>query len=218
MTSGGNTSRYYPSSSSAASIKGCCCCLLLLFSFLALLSLTIILVIVLAIKPKKPQFDLQQVTVQYINLAATNSFTAAVDSPSSASLSLVIRMLFTAKNDNIAGIKYRDSTFNIMYRGIPLGRGTVPGFYQAAHSAKNVETTVSVDRVNLLQADAADLVRDASLNDRVELRIMGDVNAKIRVIGITSPSVQVSIDCAIVLSPSKQSLVSKKCGFDGLQV
>ncbi|KAI3702072.1 hypothetical protein L6452_27718 [Arctium lappa] len=209
MTSGSNTShRYYPSSSSAASIKGCCCCLLLLFSFLALLSLAIILVIVLAIKPKKPQFDLQQVTVQYINLDSSSS---------SASLSLVIRMLFTAKNDNIAGIKYRDSTFNIMYRGIPLGRGTVPGFYQAAHSAKNVETTVSVDRVNLLQADAADLVRDASLNDRVELRIMGDVNAKIRVIGITSPSVQVSIDCAIVLSPSKQSLVSKQCGFDGLQ-
>ncbi|CAH1445162.1 unnamed protein product [Lactuca virosa] len=119
------TSRYYPrsSSSSTASIKGCCCCLGLLFSFLALLSLAIILVIVLAIKPKKPQFDLQQVTVQYINFAATNSLTTAVDSPSSASLSLVIRMLFTAKNDNIAGIKYRDSTFNIMYRGVPLGSG-----------------------------------------------------------------------------------------------
>ncbi|KAL7583443.1 uncharacterized protein LOC111903441 [Lactuca sativa] len=214
------TSRYYPSSSSSstASIKGCCCCLGLLFSFLALLSLAIILVIVLAIKPKKPQFDLQQVTVQYINFAATNSFTSAVDSPSSTSLSLVIGMVFTAKNDNIAGIKYRDSTFNIMYRGVPLGRGTVPGFYQAAHSVKKVQTTVSVDRVNLLQADAAELVTDASVNDRVELRIMGDVSAKIRVIGITSPSVQVSIDCSIVISPSKQSLISKQCGFDGLQV
>ncbi|CAH1445161.1 unnamed protein product [Lactuca virosa] len=46
---------------------------------------------------------------------------------------------------------------------------------------------------------------------------MGDVSAKIRVIGITSPSVQVSIDCSIVISPSKQSLISKQCGFDGLQ-
>ncbi|KAI3499511.1 hypothetical protein L1887_35312 [Cichorium endivia] len=64
-------------------------------------------------------------------------------------------MLFTAKNDNIAEIKYRDSTFNIMYRGVPLGRGTVPGFYQA----------VSVDRMSLLQADAAKLVR----MDRVSL-------------------------------------------------
>ncbi|KVI10979.1 uncharacterized protein LOC112506225 [Cynara cardunculus var. scolymus] len=206
---------YYPhssSSSSSASIRGCCCCLILLFSFLALLVLTVVLVIVLAVKPKKPQFDLQQVGVQYINLAAP------VNAPTTASLSLAIRMLFTAKNDNKVGIKYGVSTFNIMYRGIPLGRGTVPGFYQPAHSVRQVQTTVTVDRVNLLQADAADLVRDASLNDRVELRIMGDVNAKIRILGLTSPSVQASIDCAIAISPRKQALIYKQCGFDGLKV
>ncbi|KAI3770295.1 hypothetical protein L6452_01422 [Arctium lappa] len=206
---------YYPhsSSSSSASIRGCCCCLILLFSFLALLVLTVVLVIVLAVKPKKPQFDLQQVGVQYINLAAP------VNAPTTtASLSLAIRMLFTAKNDNTVGIKYGVSTFNIMYRGIPLGRGTVPGFYQPAHSVRQVQTTVTVDRVNLLQADAADLVRDASLNDRVELRIMGDVNAKIRILGLTSPSVQASIDCAIAISPRKQALTYKQCGFDGLKV
>lgn len=101
-------------------------------------------------------------------------------------------MLFTAKNDNKVGIKYGVSTFNIMYRGIPLGRGTVPGFYQPAHSVRRVQTMVSVDRVNLMQADAVDLIRDVSVNDRVDLRIMGDVNAKIRILGLTSPSVQVS--------------------------
>ncbi|KAI3755247.1 hypothetical protein L1987_55043 [Smallanthus sonchifolius] len=153
MTSG-NTS-----SSSAASIKGCCCCLVLLFSFLALLSLAVILVIVLAIKPKKPQFDLQQVTVQYINFATTNP-------PTSASLSLVIRMLFTAKNDNIAAIK----------------------------------------RMRVIWLEI------------LRLMIGWGVNAKIRIIGITSPGVQVLLDCAIVISPNKQSLVSKQCGFDGLQV
>ncbi|KAJ0800794.1 putative Late embryogenesis abundant protein [Helianthus annuus] len=195
-------------SSSAASIKGCCCCLILLFSFLLLLSLAIILILVLAVKPKTPQFTLQQVTINYINFTATDS----------ATVTLVFRMLFTARNNNIAGIKYRDSTFTIMYRGVPVGRGVVRGFYQAAHSARNVETTVSVDQTNLMQADAAALVRDVTVYDRVELRVMGDVSAKIRIIGITSPSVQVSLDCAIVISPSKQSLVSKQCGFDGLQV
>ncbi|KAI3810340.1 hypothetical protein L1987_19952 [Smallanthus sonchifolius] len=161
---------------SSASIRGCCCCLILLFSFLALLVLTVVLIIILAVKPKKPQFDLQQVAIQYINLAAPL--------PTTASLSLAVRMLFTATNDNKVGIKYGVSTFNIMYRGIPLGRGTVPGFF---HSVRQVQTTVIVDRVNLMQADAADLVRDATVNDRVELRIMGDVNAKIRILGLTSP-------------------------------
>lgn len=127
-------------------------------------------------------------------------------------------MLFTAKNDNKVGIKYEESTFIIMYRGNPLGRGTVPGFYQPAHSVRQVQTTVSVDRVNLLQTDAADLISDATVNDRVELRIMGDVKAKIRIIGLTSPAVQVSIDCTIAISPKKQSLAYKQCGFDGLQL
>ncbi|XP_071691585.1 NDR1/HIN1-like protein 13 [Rutidosis leptorrhynchoides] len=212
---------YYPNSStssSSASIKGCCCCLFLLFSFLVLVAIAVVLVIFFAVKPKKPEYNLQQVGVQYINLASTTAPSTLTNLPNSASLSLAIRMLFTAKNDNKVGIKYEQSTFNIMYRGIPLGRGIVPGFYQPAHSVRQVQTTVTVDRVNLLQADAADLIRDASYNDRVELRIMGEVRAKIRIIGLTSPAVQVSIDCAIAISPRKQSLTYKQCGFDGLQV
>ncbi|KAK4378637.1 hypothetical protein RND71_000499 [Anisodus tanguticus] len=211
-----NGTHHQPSSfsSSKASFKGCCCCLFLLFSFLLLLILAVILVIVLAVKPKKPQFDLQQVGVQYVGITPN----PATITTSSASVSLNIRMVFTAFNDNKVGIKYGQSRFTIIYHGIPLGRGTVPGFYQPAHSVKRVETTIVVDRVNLLQADAADLIRDAALNDRVELRVLGDVGAKIRIIGFTSPGVEVSVDCAIVISPRKQALTYKQCGFDGLSV
>ncbi|KAL8142139.1 hypothetical protein V2J09_015171 [Rumex salicifolius] len=214
---------YYSSSSSfssSPSIKGCCCCLFLLLSFLALLALAILLVVVLAVKPKKPQFDLQQVGVQYVGITANPAASAATAAAaaSSASLSLNIRLLFTAANPNKVGIKYGESRFTVMYRGIPLGEGIVPGFYQPAHSVRQVETIVAVDRVNLQQADATDLVRDASLNDRVELRVLGDVRAKIRIMTFDSPSVQVSVDCAIVISPLKQSLSYKQCGFDGLNV
>ncbi|KAK7246820.1 hypothetical protein RIF29_41690 [Crotalaria pallida] len=216
--------QYYPttparSSSSAASFKGCCCCLFLLFSFLALLLLAIVLVILLALKPKKPQFDLQQVAVQYMGISQSpSSTTTATDPTTTASLSLTIRLLFTAVNPNKVGIKYGESRFTVMYRGIPLGKASVPGFYQDSHSVKQIAATISVDRVNLLQADAADLIRDASLNDRVDLRVLGDVGAKIRVMNFDSPGVQVSVDCAIVISPRKQSLTYKQCGFDGLSV
>ncbi|XP_065631310.1 uncharacterized protein LOC111996338 [Quercus suber] len=211
------------SSYSSASFKGCCCCLFLLFSFLALLILAVVLVIILAVKPKKPSFDLQQVGVQYMGITTPTSDSAAVTTDpnnptTSASLSLSIRMLFTAVNPNKVGIKYGESKFTVMYRGIPLGEASVPGFYQEAHSVRQVAATIAVDRINLQQADAADLVRDASLNDRVELRVLGDVGAKIRVMNFDSPGVQVSVDCAIVISPRKQSLTYKQCGFDGLSV
>ncbi|KAL1534294.1 hypothetical protein AAHA92_30484 [Salvia divinorum] len=212
MTSTSGNHRHYhpPSPSSSASLRGCCCCLFLLFSFLALLVVAVALVVVLALKPKKPEFDLQQVAVQYVGISQTTA--------SSAAVSLDIRMVFAASNGNKVGIKYGESRFTVMYRGIPLGRGAVPGFYQPAHTVRRVEVVIVVDRVSLMQADAADLVSDASLNDRVELRVVGDVGAKIRILGLTSPGVQVSVDCTIAISPRKQSLIYKQCGFDGLSV
>ncbi|KAK1560729.1 hypothetical protein Q3G72_030221 [Acer saccharum] len=219
---------YYPTSSSSsspksASFKGCCCCLFLLFSFLALLALAIVLVVILAVKPKKPQFDLQQVGVQYMGITPTTASSLdptsnTMSSTQSASISLTIHMLFTAVNPNKVGIKYGESRFTVMYRGIPLGKASVPGFYQESHSSRNVEATIAVDRANLMQADAASMIKDASLNDRIELRVLGDVGAKIRVLNFDSPGVQVSVDCAIAISPRKQSLTSKQCGFDGLSV
>lgn len=212
--------QYYPRtparSSSSASLKGCCCCLFLLLSFLALLTLAIVLIILLAVKPKKPQFDLQQVGVQYMGITPTPNIPTGTTA--GASLSLTIRLLFQAANPNKVGIKYGESRFTVMYRGIPLGKASVPGFYQDAHSVRNVVATIVVEKVNLLQADAADLIRDASLNDRVDLRVLGDVGAKIRVMNFDSPNVEVSVDCAIVISPRKQSLTYKQCGFDGLSV
>lgn len=83
----------------------------------------------------------------------------------------------------------------------------MPSFYQPAHSVRQVAVNIGVDRVNLLQADAANLLRDASLNDRVEFRIFGDVGAKIRILGITSPGVQVSI----TLSPCVFFLLLLSC-------
>ncbi|XP_072089814.1 uncharacterized protein [Arachis hypogaea] len=42
----------------------------------------------------------------------------------------------------------------------------------------------------MLHFYSANLMRDASLNDRVELRILGDVGAKILVINFDTPGVQ----------------------------
>uniref|UniRef100_A0A1J3G0G0 Late embryogenesis abundant protein LEA-2 subgroup domain-containing protein n=1 Tax=Noccaea caerulescens TaxID=107243 RepID=A0A1J3G0G0_NOCCA len=206
------------SSSSSASLKGCCCCLFLLFAFLALLVLAVVLIVILAVKPKKPQFDLQQVAVVNMGIVPQNNPNPSVLDPTSASLSFTIRMLFTAGNPNKVGIRYGESSFTVMYKGMPLGRATVAGFYQDAHSTRNVETTIAVDRVNLMQGNAGDLVRDASLNDRVDLTIRGDVSAKIRVMNFDSPGVQVSVNCGIGISPRKQALIYKQCGFDGVSV
>ncbi|KAM1091226.1 hypothetical protein ACFX2J_018536 [Malus domestica] len=68
-----------------------------------------------------------------------------------------------------------------MYSRISLGKAFIPDFYQDAHFVCQVVATITIYRVNLLQADTVDLVQDASLNDRVELRVLGDVGAKIHI-------------------------------------
>ncbi|KAM0948910.1 hypothetical protein DsansV1_C06g0064671 [Dioscorea sansibarensis] len=207
------------STSSSASFRGCCCCLFLLLTLLALLAVAATLVIVLAIKPKKPQFDLNQVSVQYLLVAPSQSPQSPSPSPSSSAfLSLNITLLFTAQNPNKVGIRYDPTSFDLMYHGVPLGVATVPGFEQPAHSARLVLSRVVVSRVDVLQSDALELIRDAAVNDRVDLRVSGDVGAKIRFIGLTSPRVQVSVDCAIVISPRRQAVTYKQCGVEGVNV
>lgn len=184
---------HYSSGSSSASIKGCCCCLFLLLTLLALLAVAIALVVVLVVKPHKPTFDLNQVSVQYL-LVTAPSASLASSTPATTSnpyLSLNITLLFTAVNPNKVGIRYGSTDFEVMYRGVPLGVAVVPGFEQPAQSSRTVRSTVSVDHFDVTQAGALDLVRDATVNDRVELRITGDVGARILVLGLTSPRVQV---------------------------
>lgn len=201
--------------SSSASLRGCCCCIFMLAIFLALLALAVALVVILAVKPRKPHFDLNQVSVQYLLVAPPS---AAVPAAPAAYLSLNITLLFTAANPNKVGIRYGATALDVMYHGVPLGVAAVPGFEQPAHSTRLLQTRVVVDRFNVLQSDAQDLIRDASLNDRVELRITGDVAAKILLLGFSSPKVQVSLDCAIAISPRRQSVTYKQCGVDGLSV
>nr|CAD1837568.1 unnamed protein product [Ananas comosus var. bracteatus] len=150
-------------------------------------------------------------------LPSSSSSSSPSDS-SSAYLSLNITLLFTADNPNKVGIRYGPTAFDVMYRGVPLGVAAVPGFEQPAHSTRLVQTRFSVDRFNVLQSDALDLLRDAALNDRVDLRLTGDVDANIRLLGFTSPRVRVSVDCAIAISPRRQSLTYKQCGVDGVNL
>lgn len=170
------------SSSAAASFKGCCCCLFLLLVFLALLVAAVALFVFFALKPKKPQFELQQVSVHYLIFTTSSAATY---------LSLNISLLFTASNPNKVGIKYSPADLYVMYKGVPLGVARVPAFFQPAHSLSSFSAGVAVDRLDVSMVNAADLVRDAAVNDRVDLNVVGDVAARIRVLGINSPKVKV---------------------------
>ncbi|PKA53502.1 hypothetical protein AXF42_Ash008998 [Apostasia shenzhenica] len=203
------------SSSSAASLKGCCCCLFLFLIFLSLFAVAAALVIVLAVRPKKPDFDLQRAEVNYLLISPAETAATSPAAASAAYLSLNVTLLFTAANPNKVAIKYTAAAIYALYRGLPIAIAAVPEFEQPARRTRLVKTTVSVSRFNVVQADAGELVREASVSDRVEIRVAGDVGARIRFIGLTSPRVQVAVDCVIVMSPRRQLQTYQQCGIGG---
>jgi len=198
---------------STFSFSRCCCCVFSLIFIVVAIVGVVALVVFIVLKPKKPEFNLQSVTV--VSLETYPPLGSALTSME-VFLTLNITMAFTALNPNKVGIKYSGSEFYVMYKDMPLGVAVVPPFYQPSHSNTTVQTELVVTRVNILQAAALDLIRDATVNDRVPLRITGDVGARIRVLQINSPKVQVSLDCQIVISPRRRALTSKQCGVDGV--
>ncbi|GKC50933.1 hypothetical protein Tco_1073678 [Tanacetum coccineum] len=90
-----------------------------------------------------------------------------------------------------------EKTFSLLYGGKEEAflRKVITSIYkiidQLEHSVRCVESRVNVERVSLLHTYAANLLRDVTVSDRVELRIMGDVSAKIKILGLTSPSIQI---------------------------
>jgi len=196
---------------STFSFTKCCCCVFSVLFILAAIVGVIALVVLLVVKPKKPEFNLQSVTV--VSLQTEPPLGSELTSME-VFLTLNITMAFTALNPNKVGIMYSSSDFYVMYQEMLIGVAMVPPFYQPSHSNTTVQTELVVTRVNILQAAALNLIRDATVYDRVRLRITGDVGARIRVLQINSPKVQVSLDCQIVISPRRRTLTDKQCGLN----
>ncbi|CAJ1935940.1 unnamed protein product [Sphenostylis stenocarpa] len=135
----------------------------------------------------KPHLDLRQLGLQYMATSPNPNRPG----PSSANLYFIIRLVFAVVNtNNRVGISCGQSRVTLLYRGTPLGRATMPAFFQHPHTVKEVVATVGVDDVNLSNSDAADFTRDALLNDRVELRVLAHVATKIRLFNLQSPPLQ----------------------------
>ncbi|VFQ88852.1 unnamed protein product [Cuscuta campestris] len=210
------SSRSSSSSSSKPSLSGCCRCLFFLVVLIAVLVVAFVLLVVLFVKPKKPQIDLDQVKVQIV--APTTTAAASSDvAAAAASEGIAITMSFNVTNDNKVGITFAGSRFVVLYKEIPLGQGFVREFSMPAHTVSRVYTAVFVSPAILQQTDVQSLLQDAT-KDRVVLKVLGDPGAKLVILGLSSPKVQVAVDCSIEISPTKLAVISHQCSFDGVGV
>ncbi|KAK8921684.1 hypothetical protein KSP39_PZI020664 [Platanthera zijinensis] len=204
-----------PCSSSAESGSNECHCFY--FSLFLIFLMLLPFMIYYLNQPRTPDFDLDRVDVEYFRIAPNEVGGAGgTASPSAVYLWLNITLRFTSVNNDWAKLSYEATNICVLYHGAPLGKAVVPGFQQPRYSTRPVDSRVIVSRFNMLQVDSPELVRDASVNDGVELRVTANTTWKIT--GRPTDDItddQVHVSCFVVFSPRNLSLALKNCDGAG---
>ncbi|XP_050383881.1 uncharacterized protein LOC126800544 [Argentina anserina] len=167
------------------------CLFLLLFLLLPVVFLGVVtLIIIFVMKPQKPVFSLQDISVDSYKLNASLGPTLFVSS--------VITMTLNAQNRNKVGIWYTSSHLEALYDGLPMGTIRIPGFLQPAHSSNvTVETRLLFPCVNASQILVeASLQKDPRKNT-FQMKIVGDVGAHLLVFHIILLKIKVGLECDI---------------------
>ncbi|KAJ7521686.1 hypothetical protein O6H91_19G063800 [Diphasiastrum complanatum] len=164
----------------------CYCCFASLLVGVLVAVAVLLLLIFLVFKPQQPSFDLRDVTVSSFEvdqpLTGSSSYTVL--------LSMDCTLVLAASNPNKVSIKYSPVHLNVLYHGHQIGIASAPAFEQPAHSNTAVQASLTVQKLSILQGDAMELLKDV-VNDNVPLIITGTVRARISVLGVDSPRVQV---------------------------
>ncbi|KAF3792258.1 hypothetical protein EJ110_NYTH00347 [Nymphaea thermarum] len=151
-------------------------------------------IIFFLLKPRKPEFSLH--TLRF------DSYKLEESSTSDLYLSSNLSLMLNAWNNNKFGIGYDPSRYSVLYRGIPIGVGQMPSFYQPEHSQNvSVEMQFVLNRLNLRQVAKEGFLNNfTSTNGLVQMRVIGSVRAHARILHINLPKVKVAVDCQIDVS------------------
>ncbi|XP_020519679.1 uncharacterized protein LOC110006795 isoform X2 [Amborella trichopoda] len=173
------------------SVQRCFCFFFLLLFLLLIILGAFVAIVVFLLKPKRPQFSMDSFSLDSYTLEAKSSS----DICFSSNLSLGI----IARNPNMVGIKYGPSEFSILFQGLPIGVAKIPAFYQHAHSEKmHVHSQVVLHHLNLHKMFIKGFMEEFSKGHLVDWRLVGDIEAGLRLWGLTFP--KVAIDCIITVA------------------
>ncbi|GLT51182.1 hypothetical protein SLA2020_246110 [Shorea laevis] len=174
------------------------------FLAIAILLAVVILILILActvFKVKKPKTTIDSITLDDLSVSLY-SYRLGV------SLNATIDVGLSIKNPNGIGIKYKNATALLNYRGTQVGQVTIPAGEISAHDTVGVNMTLTIfaDRFLSESKQLYSDVKAGSLPLNTYIRISGKVKLlffKIKVIATAS--------CDFTIDISKKSAADQKC-------
>lgn len=158
----------------ACSFKRCCLFLVIFLLFIVLTLGVATILVIFILKPQKPVFTFQTISLDWYNLDTYSDSFLFVSS--------VITLTLNAQNPNKFGLRYGSTRLGLYFEGLPIGVIRVPGFIQPAHSNNvSVPTRVLFDCVNVSQIVDGASLHDGPRKDMIQMNILGDVRAQLLV-------------------------------------
>ncbi|XP_048419958.1 uncharacterized protein LOC125468346 isoform X2 [Pyrus x bretschneideri] len=189
------------------------CFFLLVFFLLAVVFLgVIVLVVIFYLKPQKPVFSLQNVSLDSYKLNAYSGSTLF--------LSSVITLSLNATNPSKVGIWYSPSGLETLslHDGLPIGTIRIPGFLQPAHSSNvSFETRVLFPCVNISQIVAEASLQDDSRKNMFQMKIVGDVGAHLLAFHIILLKIKIALECDLNIDYKELMMRNKVYTIGGIK-
>lgn len=172
----------------SCSFKTCSCFLLILI----FLTFTTSLFFIFFLKPQKPVFTLQTITVDYYKLH--------VHSNSTLFISSLLSLTLNAQNPNKVALRFSASRLYLYHERLPLlGVIQVPAFYQPAQSNDtSLLTRVLFRCVDVTRVIAGGSIQDRSSKKVVQMKMLGDIRVHVLFYHLTLPTIKVALDCDII--------------------
>ncbi|KAM0956313.1 hypothetical protein ACFX2A_025105 [Malus domestica] len=196
----------------ACSFKRSCFFLLLYFLLAVVFLGVVVLVVIFHLKPQKPVFSLQNLSLDSYKLNAYSGSTLF--------LSSVITLSLNASNPNKFGIWYSPSRLETLslHDGLPIGTIRIPGFLQPAYSSNvSFETRILFPCVNVSQIVAEASLQDGSRKNMFQIKIVGDVGAHLLVFHIILLKIKIALECDLNIDYKELTMKNEVYTIGGIK-
>lgn len=181
--------------------SGCCCflsCLCSIFTILVILLVISTLIFWLAVHPRAPKFDVENVHISGLD-----------NTSSSVNTNITYEIMARNPNKRI-GIYYDDINLNVEANGMTIGEGSIPSFYQGHKNTTYLNGDITSQGLELSSETVALLTNNPT---NVPLYAKVDVKARIKVGSIKSPKMTIKVRCDLNVDLTRTSgqLTRKHC-------
>lgn len=174
------------------------------------------LVIWIVYKPKIPQYSVQDVHINKLNVTSrydTSSRSLQATDPTFVDTDILFTLYASNPNEKIK-IDYKKVNIQTTYQGSNVGQATIPGWYQDVQNTTTVRSNILATKAPLTVSQGSTLLVSIQAND-IPLDARIDTKVAIKMGAWMTPAVWVHVSCNFHVAPPSApggaKLLSKSC-------